>query len=254
MNTIYIFLFFILGLIMGEIYTIIGNRLANDEEKLFSKNHCDICFHKLRYFEMIPIFSYLFLKGRCRYCHKKINIKNPLMELFTGVLFALSYYSFGFSYEFFIAVGIISLLVIITVSDINYLIIPDEVLLFFIGYFIIIQYLNLGIIEVFKHLLSGLLLFGFMYLIMLIGNKILKKESLGGGDIKLMFLFGLILNPLLGILTIFLGSILALPISLILLYKNKEKVIPFGPFLLLAFTLVYFMRIDIGMLVDYLMI
>ena len=78
---------------------------------------------------------------------------------------------------------------------------------------------------------------------MWLGEKILKKESLGGGDVKLMFLFGLILDPLLGTTTIFLGSLFALPMSLFLLYKNNERVIPFGPFLLLALTFIYFTKV-----------
>ena len=78
---------------------------------------------------------------------------------------------------------------------------------------------------------------------MLFGNKILKKESLGGGDIKMMFVFGLVLDPLLGVLSIFLGSLIALPVSFLLLLKNKEKVIPFGPFLLIAINLIYFTKV-----------
>ena len=137
MNIMYLILFFILGVIMGEFFVTVGIRLADEDEETFSKNHCDKCFHNLTRIEIIPIFSYFFLKGKCRYCHNKININNPLMELFTGILFAVSYYSFGISYNLLIALGIVSLLVIITVSDIGYLIIPDEVLVFFSIYFMI---------------------------------------------------------------------------------------------------------------------
>ena len=87
---------------------------------------------------------------------------------------------------------------------------------------------------------------------MLIGNKVLKKESLGGGDIKMMFVFGLILDPLLGTLTIFLGSLFALPMSLLLLFKNKEKVIPFGPFLLFAALFIYFTKMTPTMITEWL--
>ena len=96
---------------------------------------------------------------------------------------------------------------------------------------------------VFQHIITGVGLFLLMYFIMWIGEKTLKKESLGGGDVKMMFLFGLVLDPLLGTVAIFLGSVFALPMSLFLLYKNHEKVIPFGPFLLLAFTFLYFTKI-----------
>ena len=87
---------------------------------------------------------------------------------------------------------------------------------------------------------------------MVIGNKALKKESLGGGDIKLMFLFGLVLDPLLGAFSIFLGSLFALPMSLYLLYKQHEKVIPFGPFLLIALTFIYFTKLTTPMILSWL--
>ena len=109
--------------------------------------------------------------------------------------------------------------------------------------FIIIQFLDLGFKGAFSHLLSGIFLFTIMYTVMILGNKIFKKESLGGGDIKMMFVFGLVLEPLLGTLTIFLGSLFALPMSLYLMNRNKEKVIPFGPFLLIAFVFIYFTKI-----------
>ena len=80
----------------------------------------------------------------------------------------------------------------------------------------------------------------------------LKKESLGGGDVKMMFLFGLVLDPLLGTIAIFLGSIFALPMSLFLLYKNQEKMIPFGPFLLIAFTFLYFTKITPEIIISWL--
>ena len=91
----------------------------------------------------------------------------------------------------------------------------------------------------------GLLTFGVMYGIMLLGNFMFKKETLGGADIKLMFLAGLTLHPILGILVIFVASCIALPVSLIIYMTDKEHIIPFGPFLAAAMVLMYFMKIDI---------
>ena len=95
-------------------------------------------------------------------------------------------------------------------------------------------------------------MFALMYTIMIIGNKVLKKECLGGGDIKMMFVFGLILDPLLGTLSIFLGSFIALPISLLLLYKNEEPAIPFGPFLLVALAIIYFTKLTPEVVLNFL--
>jgi len=249
MNITYLIIFFLFGIIMGNIYTMIGLRLPNDDAKLFSKSHCDVCYHKLTFLESLPIVSYIFLRGRCPYCHKKIDIKNIIMEIVTGVLFVLSYYTFGLSIDLLIALGVVSLLVIVSVGDLVYMIIPDEVLIFFSGYFIIINYFKLGLMGALEHIFVGLFLFFIMYTIMLLGEKMFKRESLGGGDVKMMFVFGLVLDPIVGSLTIFLGSMLALPISLFMYYKYHNNAIPFGPFLLLAFALLYFMRIDANFII-----
>lgn len=251
MDIICLIIFFILGTVLGSIYTVIGLRLPKDEPTTL-KYYCENCLHELKSLDIIPLISYIFLKGRCRYCHKKIDIQELLMELFSGILFAVAFYSFGFSLELLIALGIISLLIIIMVSDLTYLIIPDEVLIFFSLYFILVQYAKDGLLGVGMHIATGIFLFVLMYAIMVLGEKALKKESLGGGDVKLMFLFGLVLDPLLGTLTIFLGSIFALPMSFYLLYKNKEKVIPFGPFLLMAFAFMYFTKLTPDILLNWL--
>ena len=242
-KTIQLIIFFILGSLMGSFYTVLGNRLPNNEKVLFSTSHCDSCNHKLNFLDMIPILSFVFLRGKCRYCHKPIDSTSTFMELISGVFFATAFYVFGTGYEFFIAIGIVSMLMIITVSDINYFIIPDELLIFMSIYFIVFDILNLGLHDTIRAIGGGLFLFALMYLIMLIGNYAFKKESLGGGDIKMMFIFGLILGPLLGTISIFIGSFIALPISIYFLVKDKERMIPFGPFLLIALALLYFTQI-----------
>ena len=252
MFVFYLIIFFILGTLCGSFFTVIGLRLPKNENFTTTHSHCDSCGHELNLYEMIPIISYIVQRGRCRYCKQKIDIMSTFIEFFTGLLFAVSFYSFGFTYEFVIGLGVISLLMIVIVSDLIYLIIPDEVLIFFSVYFLIFQFLNLGLVGGLIKLASGIFLFALMYTIMLVGNKVLKKECLGGGDIKMMFVFGLVLDPLLGTLTIFLGSFIALPISLFLLYKNKEKAIPFGPFLLIALAIIYFIKLTPEVIVNFL--
>lgn len=243
MEILYIIAFFIIGTIISSFLTVVGIRLPKEENFISERSKCDICNHQLKLYEMIPIFSYLIKKGKCSYCHNNISFVMPLIELLTGIFFAVSYYSFGISYELLIALGIVSMFVIICITDINYFIIPDEVLIFFGIYFIVIQYFNIGLVGLLEHIISGLFLFTLMYCIMLLGNKMFKKESLGGGDIKMMFVFGLILNPLLGSISIFVASLIALPISFYYLKHEEEKQIPFGPFLILALLLIYFTKI-----------
>lgn len=248
----YLLLFFIIGTYMGSFYTVVGLRLPKGESFLISRSKCDQCKHELSLLEMVPIISYFLLGRKCKHCKSKIDSLSTFIELFTGILFAVSYYSFGFTYELAIALGIVSLLIIIIVTDIQYLIIPDELLMFFSIYFIIIQLISTGFKNTLIHIGTGMFLFLIMYIIMLLGNKIFKKESMGGGDVKLMFLFGLVLDPLLGTISIFLGSLFALPMSFLLYYYDDEKVIPFGPFLLMAFAFIYFSKIDAASIIHWL--
>lgn len=251
MNIFYLIIFFILGTLFGSFFTVIGLRLPNHEDFIKTRSHCDTCNHKLSLIDMVPLFSYIFLRGKCRYCHTKINPLSTYMEFFTGILFALSFYVFGFSYELLIALGMVAMLVIISISDLSYYIIPDEVLFFFSIYFSIINIINNGIQSAIISIGSGIVLFGFMYGIMILGNLIFKRESLGGGDIKLMFVFGILVNPLLGLIIIFIASILALPISLIILILKKENLVPFGPYLLISFIFIYFTRLNLPIIIEF---
>lgn len=251
MNLFYLIIFFIFGLAMGSFYAVIGYRIPREESFIKGHSHCDNCGHRLSFLDLFPILSYIILRGRCRYCKQKISSLSTWMEFFSGVLFALSYYVFGFSLELLIALGIVSLLVILSITDISYMIIPDEILIFFGAYFLIITFFQRGILNVLISIGSGIALFVIMYLIMVIGNAIFNKETLGGGDVKLMAVVGMVLTPITGIISIFLGSLLALPISFLLLLKKNQNLIPFGPFLLIAFAILYFMKIDDSIVLSY---
>lgn len=253
MEVVYLIFFFILGCFLGSFYCVVGERLPKKENFTTSRSKCASCNHILYYKDLIPVFSYIFLKGKCRYCGGGIPINLPVLEILTGLLFAVSFYSFGFSYDLLIALGVVSLLIIILVTDLTYFIIPDEILIFFSIYFIIIQFLKVGIYSTFSYILVGVFLFAIMYLIMRLGEFIFKKESLGGGDVKLLFLFGLVLEPLLGVMTIFLGSIIALPVAIFLLCKNKDHIIPFGPFLLVAFAIFFFSKLTTSDIINFLL-
>ncbi len=243
MDAFYIILFFILGSAMGSFYGVIGERIPKGESFIIGRSHCNSCKHTLGFLSLIPIVSYLINKGKCRYCHKEIPVMLPILEITTGLLYSVSYYSFGLTINLAIAIGVVSLLMIVMVSDLTYYIIPDSVIAFFIFYFLILQYIKLGFNETCTHVACGTFLFLLMLFIMLLGNFVFKKESLGGGDVKLLFIFGLLLEPLIGVLTIFIGSFIALPVALFILYKNKDHMIPFGPFLIISFALMFFSKL-----------
>ena len=176
---------------------------------------------------------------------------HPIFEFFTGALFALTYKVFnGFTIDFFIAITFISALLIIIVSDINYYIIPDEILIIALAIMAILVVVSKGFMGLLSCTLNGLIAFVVMLLIKLMGDYLFKKESMGGGDIKLLFMFGFSLGWEMALLTIFFGSIIGLPISLIILYKKKTNIIPFGPFLSMGAMVILLSGFDFNRLLD----
>ncbi len=244
MEGVYLFLFFILGTILGSFYNVIGYRLPLEIPISKGRSKCPHCLHELSWYELVPILSFIIQKGKCRSCHKKIAIFYPLVEFSTGLLFAISYYSFDFTYDLGIALSIISLFMIIIVSDLTYYIIPDEVLVVFGVLILFFQYLKGSYQLLLSSLGSGIFLFLIMFFLMKLGYFLFKKESLGGGDVKLMLITGFVLPPLSGVVVIFLSSFIALPVSIYLLLRKKEHMIPYGPFILLALVLIYLMKFD----------
>lgn len=233
-------LIFIIGLIFGSFYNVVGLRLPNGESIIKPGSHCPKCNHKLSWYENVPVLSFIFLRGKCKNCKQKISFIYPAIELLTGVLFTASYTIFGLNYEFIIALILSSLVSIIFVSDSKYMIINDSPLLISGVLILIIKGINLGIKEALYSFLSGLLIFTIVYLLMLLGNFLFKKESLGGGDIKLSFIAGISLGPLLGIFYIVLASFLAFPYAMYISVKGDEGMLPFGPFLATSMLLLYF--------------
>ena len=230
---------FIIGIIFGSFYNVVGLRLPDGESIIKPGSHCPKCNHKLSWYENIPVLSYIFLKGKCKNCKQKISFIYPAIELLTGVLFTASYIIFGLTYEFAIALILSSLVSIIFVSDSKYMIINDSPLIIS-GILITIIKIISGLKETIYSILSGLLIFIIVYLLMLLGNFLFKKESLGGGDIKLSFIAGLTLGPILGVFYIILASFLAFPYAMYISVKGEEGMLPFGPFLVTSMLLLYF--------------
>lgn len=247
-------LFFILGTIFGSFYNVVGYRLPKGESLLYPSSHCTKCNHKLGPLELIPILSYIFLGGKCKKCKDRISCFYPLFEFFSGLMFALSYVVFGFSLECLLSIVFISMLLIIIISDYQTMIIPDSVLIVFSAIIIIVKVFVVGIDGVAISLLHAIGSFVFMLLIKLFGDFIFKKESMGGGDIKLLGVFGLMFGFPMSIVSVFIAAIIGLPVSLILLKKNSTHEIPFGPFLAISAILIVLLELDINTIVNLLTI
>lgn len=230
---------FIIGLLLGSFYNVVGIRLLNKESIVFPRSHCQKCNHTLAWYENIPVISYIFLMGKCKSCGQKISSIYPIMELLTGILFLFSYYLFGIGYNFYIAIVLSSLVVLIFITDTKHMIILDEVLIVSIVIIFIINIIYKGFLYSFQSLGYGLVIFIVMYLLMLLGNFLFRKESLGGGDIKLSFIAGMVLGVPVGILYIIIASFLAFPYAVYISIKNSDGMLPFGPFLVTSLFLCF---------------
>ena len=240
MNLFFLIILFILGTVLGSFYGVLGSRLPIEKSIVKPGSHCEFCKHPLKWYELIPIISFLIQKGKCRKCHKKLSWMYLFTELFTGILFVASYLYLGVSYEFFVSLILSSLVTIIFVSDMKYMIILDSPLIVSGILFFALQWIYFGISVALMSLLNGFITFSIMFLIGKLGNFIFKKESLGGGDIKLSFLSGMILGIPLSVISLMLSSFLALPYAFACLSLKNDHEVPFGPFLISALWIVFF--------------
>ena len=226
---------FLFGLIISPLLIIAGLKLPKKE----SMGLCPNCENKYTLFELMPILPYVLNYGYCPYCNYKISFLYPLAELMTGIVYSLSFIIYGFSYEMITLILVFSLLVILYISDFKYYVIQSRILIFFVIISLILKELYFGTKIFLLSLAGGLIVFVFLWLVKIVGDKVFKVESLGGGDVKLSFYFGTLLGVRLGIVSLVIGAFLAFPYALYYAITKKEKEIPFGPFLITALLIVF---------------
>lgn len=226
----------ILGAILGSFYACMGYRIPNKISLTKPNSYCENCKKEIKWYMNIPVFSYLFLHGKCAYCKSKIDSLSFIVEILTSFLFIVFYIKYGFTVTFFISFVLISVLGVTMVSDFRYYYVSDRVVILGLISLIILVYFEKDFM-LYK-IISGIVMFLLMFLIKIIGDKSFKRESLGGGDIKLLGLIGIALG--------FYPTLISLIISCSMtslyyfLSKQDEKEIPFGPFLLIGALLVLY--------------
>lgn len=231
---------FILGTIMGSFYLVLATRLPKGEDIVKSRSRCDNCKYVLKWYNLVPILSFIFQRGKCTKCGKKISSEHFFVEIFTGLLFLLTSIYFPLGYNYFVGLIVVSLMIIIFISDFKYMIILDSPLIVSIILVVILKSIYFDFKTMLYSAISGLILFLVMLLIEKLGTLILKKDSLGGGDIKFAFLMGLILDLKLGIVALVLSTFLALPYALASVKVMKKHEFPYGPFLAGSLFIVFF--------------
>lgn len=237
MEIAYTITVFIFGLVLGSFFNVVGLRVPLKESIVRPPSQCTSCKRQLTAFDLIPVLSYVFLGGKCRSCGQKISWIYPLMELITGMLFAFAYWKLGYSAEFFVALLLISLLVMIVVSDFAYMLIPNKVLLFFLPLLVLGRVIS-PLSPWWDSIVGALVGFGILYCI-----AVLSRGGMGGGDIKLFFLLGLVLGTIHALLTLFVAAVIGMIIGIVVLKvrgQGRKTPIPFGPSIALAAIIIYF--------------
>ena len=233
--------FFILGSLWGSFSNVCIYRLPNSGNVAKGRSFCPDCKNKIKWFDNIPFFSYLFLKGKCRQCSKPISFQYFIVELLTAISFVLIFHIYGVSITTLLLLILSIFFIIIFFIDLKHFIIPNELTfpLMIIGFLksfdpnlnqtIFPNYIN--------SLIGGLFGYSIIWLIIFFYKKVRKKEGMGLGDAKLMavigFWFGWISIPF----TIFISSTVALVLvvpSLINQSRKMSSEIPFGPYIIIG--------------------
>ncbi|MDD4896307.1 MAG: prepilin peptidase [Atribacterota bacterium] len=227
-----------IGLVIGSFSNVCIYRIPRRESLIFPGSHCPKCNHPIKFYDNIPLVSYLLLKGKCRYCQEKISGQYPLVEFSTGFIYLILFLSYGLQLKTFVYMLFCSALIIITFIDLKEKMIPDVISLPFMALGFLLSFVpsSLSPINSLLGILSG---GGSLLLIAVVGSYLFKKEAMGGGDIKLAAMVGAFLGWQLTLLSLFLGFLLGSIVGIIILIKNKgnkdqSDSLPFGPFIALG--------------------
>ncbi|OOM73389.1 type 4 prepilin-like protein leader peptide-processing enzyme [Clostridium puniceum] len=220
----------ILGLVVGSFLNVCIYRIPREESIIYPPSHCGSCNRKLKSLDLFPIFSYVFLKGKCRYCKEKISIRYPLIESLNGILYLIIYLKFGLTILSLKYCILASILIVIGIIDLKTQFVYTSTTIFagFIGMiFIIAQALSDKTISI-DFIFGGLIGFGIIGLIVSI------THGMGEGDIEIAAFCGLFLGVKLILLNLFIaiifGGITGIIVLLLKLKGARDK-IAFGPFI-----------------------
>lgn len=241
---------FLLGAIFGSFANVCIYRLPLEQSIVIKRSHCSNCKKKIYWYLNIPIFSYLFLKGKCFYCKKKISLQYLIVEIISAAGFVTIYYMYGFSIETLLLILIFSIYLIIFFIDLKHFIIPNSLNFIFIisGFFknFIPQLDEFLFSDFISSIIGGILGYAMIWGIIKLYKKIKNIEGMGLGDAKLFCGIGLWFGYQSVFIIIFLASIIALITIAPKLMKGEIKMkneIPFGPFIIIG-NLVYLIFMD----------
>ncbi len=219
---------FILGAMIGSFLNVVIYRIPKGESIVFPSSKCQSCQTPLKWWHNIPIFSWLFLRGKCYFCHEKISVQYPVVEFLTGIIFAVLYLKLGLVWYLpFVAASFAALFALVMI-DFKYMAVPDNVN-FAALLFALVQ-------PDFIHAaLYAAIAAGGLYLIGLLSSLLAGRQAMGGADVIVAGTMGALLGFPNFFVAIFLSAILAMIPALI----YREKGVPFVPFLAMATLITY---------------
>ncbi|MEO0142486.1 MAG: prepilin peptidase [candidate division WOR-3 bacterium] len=245
MKILYIIIIFILGTAIGSFINVLIYRLPRGISIIKPNSFCPHCKKSILWYENIPIVSFLSLGGRCSRCKKTISLHYPLVELLTGILFLWSFLKYGFSLNLILVLLFFIFLIIISGIDYTFQLIPDILSIPGIILGLIFQMLN-------RNFYSGLagMFFGgaLILLIRILGGRIYKKEVMGMGDVYLTAMLGSYTGFPMVIPAIFIAALVGSCFGIIYLaitHQDKDKPIPFGPFLSIGGAVTFMFALSI---------
>ena len=227
---------FLLGLSFGSFATLVSYRLPRGEDIVFTPSRCPSCSRRLGFFDLFPVISWAFNKGKCAHCDVKVSARYPLIELSMGLAFVLVYDRFGISPAGGVLLLLTVCLVIIIVTDLEHTIIPDKIQVVMVVLGIIYRLLPDSYSPI-QIIVGPAVAVSFGLVLRYIFTKWKEVEALGLGDVKFLITIGLFLDQELFISFLFLSGILGIITSLIWRKKDQDRHFPFGP--ALAITLYF---------------
>lgn len=226
---------FIFGAIIGSFLNVCIYRIPKGQSIVSPGSFCPACGKTLKWYDNIPLVSFIALRGKCRGCRKRIPLRYFIVELVTALVSLVLLSFFGISISFFVYAIFACVLIVITFIDLDIQEIPDEISLpgIAVGLILVTVFKMHGtFVGSFANSAVGILVGGgSMFLLGTVGELLFKKEALGGGDIKLMGMIGAFLGWKLVLVTFFLAPVFGSICSIGMLLKKKKEPIAYGPYL-----------------------
>lgn len=244
--TFYIFMIVItavLGAVMGSFLNCAAWRIAHGESFIKGRSHCTVCGHELKALDLIPIFSWIFLRGKCRYCKTAIPLRYPASEALFSLAAVLCLLRFDLTVAALVNFVFLCCLFCLSLVDLETQIIPNGcVIIPAVAWIIGLPFDWYGWKYVGFHALAAFALGGGVLVLSLIMDKVLKRESMGGGDIKLLAVTGLYLGMVRSLFALIAACVFGLIFALLRRFRkrNSDKQFPFGPCIALAAAVMLF--------------